>query len=593
MSSQKPISKATYRIFLTLIWLMALCNLFLLLVSFIAWPLFFVTIPCGLVTLALFKISLPAMKARVRVNNSAEFNKHGKHIAHPKKREDHPIDRKTLPPIQQSDAHVIGADIVTAQSNSSTVESLDQNFIAAARIADMAVIDVETTGLSTQNDEIIDIGVALVLEKKIIATYSHLVRPRRSLSTFITNLTGITDGDLSDQPYISEVLAPILDEIRVLPILGHNVSFDISMIDAAAARMGIPGLEPSYVVDTLDLSSEFFPLAASHTLEDLIERLGISTNQEHRALSDVIQDFQCYLSLQELTTPQVVTPSQAQHSLQRKQQKNKAFFRSSWIDANDGIHPRNTKPQYPQVNAEIGVDINGEEHHQPLLQKYGRNAWLWVSGRKGIIPKGKYEGYPTIFISLDGEEIGHITAYQMARHIQQIPGEQFTALAHIRASQSARNLQLRVQLPNEHQPIDLTPLIVEERKPLPSPRIRTVKKENQVRAQNSMGLVAEEPINRKPHKAVLASVCATTITGITMHQDKLNSYPDGAWVWTSLRVQKTILCVTLDGEFIAELTSIGMEIMQRIPQNGAIAKAHIIKDGERLGLDLYLPIRPA
>ena len=55
------------------------------------------------------------------------------------------------------------------------------------------IVDLETTGLSPKNGEIIEIGALKVVDNKIVDRMDVFVRPSRPLSFFTTNLTGITN----------------------------------------------------------------------------------------------------------------------------------------------------------------------------------------------------------------------------------------------------------------------------------------------------------------------------------------------------------------------------------------------------------------
>ena len=63
-------------------------------------------------------------------------------------------------------------------------------------------IDLETTGLNPKLDRIIEIGAVKVVDGQVVETFDTLVNPGRKLDERITELTGITDADLADKPYI-------------------------------------------------------------------------------------------------------------------------------------------------------------------------------------------------------------------------------------------------------------------------------------------------------------------------------------------------------------------------------------------------------
>lgn len=326
-------------------------------------------------------------------------------------------------------------------------------FLHASRNADYAVIDTETTGLH-RGKEIIDIGVLLVRDGKVTATYSQLIRPQTMVSAGITSLTGITNEMLEHAPTASQVLPPLLDAIRHLPIMGHNIGFDLDIINSTAESLGVKPLEAPGIVDTMTIGRHVFPDASNLTLETLLDLLGIEEKEEHRALADARQTFHCYTLMEGASSPRPVTKEQNNRARQRSREKTTSFLRASYL-ANANTKPRNLKPSGQELNAVGSISVSGEKDHMPLLSKYGDGAWIWLTVRKGYIPKGKYKGYPTIYVSLDGEEIGYITAYQMSRHYLQIPNEQSVALAHIRTKNDT--LELRLEMPLPHDPIDLTP----------------------------------------------------------------------------------------------------------------------------------------
>lgn len=340
---------------------------------------------------------------------------------------------------------------------------LDTRFIEAAHNADLMVLDTETTGLSN-HDRIIEIGIAMVKDGKITATFSSLINPLRKVPLGVINLTGITEQELAYAPDISQVLPPLLDEIAVLPVLGHNVTFDLRMLDNEAKRIGTKGMEPSRIIDTMNISAALFTNSYGQSLEALIQRLGISGTEQHRALSDALQTFECYRRLEVMPGPINIDWRETQHEKElarkAKQRKNQRFMRATYLESVDTT-PRNVKPVGFELEAFGGEHVSGCYNHQQILSNYGRGAYFWVSVRKGRIPKGKYAGYPTINIDLDGEQIGFLSPQLMSRHYLHIQDEPMVALAHtVNASDTTKKLEVRVELPEPHQPINLEPYAI-------------------------------------------------------------------------------------------------------------------------------------
>lgn len=72
-------------------------------------------------------------------------------------------------------------------------------------------VDLETTGNSVKNgDEIIEIGIVVIEDGKIIDEYETHVRPNGSIPPFVSQLTGINESDLVDAPTFKEVIPEIL-----------------------------------------------------------------------------------------------------------------------------------------------------------------------------------------------------------------------------------------------------------------------------------------------------------------------------------------------------------------------------------------------
>ena len=89
-------------------------------------------------------------------------------------------------------------------------------------------IDLETTGLDPKKEKIIEIGAVKVVDGQVAEEFATLVDPRRLLEERISELTGITDAELSGAPYIDEVIGPAAEFIGDLPLLGHRILFDYS-----------------------------------------------------------------------------------------------------------------------------------------------------------------------------------------------------------------------------------------------------------------------------------------------------------------------------------------------------------------------------
>ena len=160
-------------------------------------------------------------------------------------------------------------------------------------LGSFVVCDLETTGLSPRQDEIIEIGMALVEKGEVAASYHSLVRPSRKLPVSIRRLTGLDDQMLASCPELGEVLPSALGFLGDYPLVGHNVAFDRGFLEEAAG----PLKNQSY--DTLELARVVLPFSPGFSLGALCRFLGIKNEKEHRSLSDVLATVELYGKLVE------------------------------------------------------------------------------------------------------------------------------------------------------------------------------------------------------------------------------------------------------------------------------------------------------
>lgn len=150
---------------------------------------------------------------------------------------------------------------------------------------DYTVFDVETTGLSPDHDQIIEIAMVRHSVSGNEERYHTLVNPRCEISPRITRLTGITNDNVADAPYIEDCIKEILAFIDDSPLVAHNANFDMKFLCAALRAHGIPASFSVY--DTLEMSRRAFPDLPDHKLQTLITELKLSEHdQTHRAADD-------------------------------------------------------------------------------------------------------------------------------------------------------------------------------------------------------------------------------------------------------------------------------------------------------------------
>lgn len=158
-------------------------------------------------------------------------------------------------------------------------------------------LDIETTGLSPENNQVIEIGAVLVQDGKAVEEFKSLIQPGILLPTRIVELTGITDEMLLDAPEKDAVLREFLSFSGDLPVLGHNVLFDYSFMKMNYYRMGISYQRKG--MDTLKLSRSFHAEQSSKSLSSMCQLYQITNKNAHRALDDARAAYELYYRLRD------------------------------------------------------------------------------------------------------------------------------------------------------------------------------------------------------------------------------------------------------------------------------------------------------
>jgi len=141
-------------------------------------------------------------------------------------------------------------------------------------------LDIETTGLSSENDAITEIGAVRFSGRRVESEWSTLINPGRRIPPEIIQLTGITDAMVQNAPMIRDVLEDLDHFVGDAPILGHNVRFDLSFL----SKQGL--FRHNEPLDTYDMAAILLPTAGRYNLGALAQSLGILLPATHRALDD-------------------------------------------------------------------------------------------------------------------------------------------------------------------------------------------------------------------------------------------------------------------------------------------------------------------
>jgi len=171
-------------------------------------------------------------------------------------------------------------------------------------ISDYIVLDLETTGINTQEDDVIEISALKVIGGKVKEEFSTLVNPGRHIEDVIVDITGITDSMVKDSPCFEDALKDFQQFAGDMVIIGQNVKmFDLKFINRECQRFWGKVTGNDYE-DTLIIARIFLPGLESHGLGALSSYYGISTEGAHRSLNDCYMTYNVYEHLKkEMAAP--------------------------------------------------------------------------------------------------------------------------------------------------------------------------------------------------------------------------------------------------------------------------------------------------
>lgn len=143
----------------------------------------------------------------------------------------------------------------------------------------LAVVDVETTGLSRKHDRVVELAaVVMDGDGEIVSEFESLINPDRDVGP--TNIHGLSAEDVKDAPRFADVAGLFVQNLMgVVALAGHNVRFDLGFLDAEFLRIGT-SLPKCPTICTMKYMGR-------RRLCECCQEFGIPLDEEaHRALGD-------------------------------------------------------------------------------------------------------------------------------------------------------------------------------------------------------------------------------------------------------------------------------------------------------------------
>jgi ATP-dependent DNA helicase DinG len=154
-----------------------------------------------------------------------------------------------------------------------------------SKLGKWAVIDIETTGIDSFYDQIIDVGFFQFEGTKLIRRYESLVRSERPVSYFIQKLTGITQKQVGSAP-LWETVEPEVMDLHGHSLIAHNAGFEEGFLSPYFEALGGDQSEREQYQDSMHFLSLLFPHRSHLKLENFIVDWGVAESEKHRGLQD-------------------------------------------------------------------------------------------------------------------------------------------------------------------------------------------------------------------------------------------------------------------------------------------------------------------
>jgi len=148
---------------------------------------------------------------------------------------------------------------------------------------DFVAIDFETA--SYERGSACAVGLAVVRDGRIAETYYSLMNPRCAFSPQCIRIHGIREADVKNAPIFPEIWDEMLRHMEGLPLIAHNASFDMGVLERLFSIWQVDPVERRYAC-TVKLSRALCSGASSHRLPDMCDYFRLPDFVHHNAAED-------------------------------------------------------------------------------------------------------------------------------------------------------------------------------------------------------------------------------------------------------------------------------------------------------------------
>lgn len=152
----------------------------------------------------------------------------------------------------------------------------------------VVVFDVESTGADVYTDDIIQIAAVRLSPGGEAARFERFLRPSRPVGAS-ERVHGFSDAFLAENGGEPRgALEDFLSFSEGCVLVGHNVTFDLTITTQNLARAGSMQTLSNAWYDTLDLSRRYLKELPNHKLSTVSAALGAAHDPSHNAMDDIL-----------------------------------------------------------------------------------------------------------------------------------------------------------------------------------------------------------------------------------------------------------------------------------------------------------------
>ena len=149
---------------------------------------------------------------------------------------------------------------------------------------DRTFISIETTGINTSTDKMVEIAVLKIDKNNLKSLFHHIINPEKEIDKNISNIIGYSNEELKKYPKINEINKSFINFINSSTLIGHNNDFIFSFLNKEL-NVEISNEK----IDVFEIAKKKYPNENNST-DNLKKKLNIINNSKiSSSLNEVLE----------------------------------------------------------------------------------------------------------------------------------------------------------------------------------------------------------------------------------------------------------------------------------------------------------------